>query len=73
MIGGRFGAACQAVRNPFHGGSMSILSRLPSIALRIAIPGALALALAACASTDGTRPVGLTVSKNMNPPGPIPR
>ena len=52
---------------------MSILSRLASIALRIAIPGALALALAACASTDGTRPVGLTVSKNMNPPGTIPR
>jgi hypothetical protein len=52
---------------------MSILSRLASIALRIAVPGALALALAACASTDGTRPVGLTISKNVNPPGTIPR
>ena len=52
---------------------MSILSRFASVAFRIAIPGALALALAACASTDGTRPVGLTVSKNMNPPGTIPR
>jgi len=73
MIGGRFGAAGQPVRNPFHGALMSILSRLASIALRIAVPGALVLVLAACASTDGTRPIGLTVSKNMNPPGTIPR
>ncbi len=52
---------------------MNILSRLKWSILRIPIPCLLALAIAACASTDGTRPVGLTVSKNMHPPGTIPR
>lgn len=65
------GAGLAAICN--RGTAMNILSRLKWSILRIPIPCLLALAIAACASTDGTRPVGLTVSKNMHPPGTIPR